>query len=381
VTQATNTTESYSYDPVGNRLSSLGVSPYSVNSSNQLTSTPTATYTYDNNGNTLTKVTSAGTTTYGWDHENRLTSVTLPGTGGSLAFKYDSLGHRVQKVFTQNSTSTTTNYLYDGNNAVADVDQNGNVLARYTTTLNTDEPLAELRSGTTSYYSQDGLGSVTSITTSAGAIGNTYRYDSFGNLSTSSGSIANRFQYTAREFDTETGLYYYRARYYDQNVGRFLSEDPLRFGPGDPNFYRYVRNNPIYFRDPTGRFAIPGTNWCGPNWTGVLKKEYNPDHASIYKTPTNDIDTVCMHHDICYFNCRNDNQCSPSGRAKCMTSCDQIFVGEMSLGQGRRWQGIKGDAIAAAIYWHQFVPDPGPNKTPAGGNPSGGGSSCGCGAK
>src|ERR1700735_560723 len=92
VTQANNTTESYSYDPVGNRLSSLGVSPYSINSSNELTSTPSATYTYDNNGNTLTKVTSAGTTTYGWDYENRLTSMTLPGTGGTLAFKYDALG-------------------------------------------------------------------------------------------------------------------------------------------------------------------------------------------------------------------------------------------------------------------------------------------------
>ena len=86
VTQATNTTESYSYDPVGNRLSSLGVSPYSVNSSNELTSTPSATYTYDNNGNTLTKVTSAGTMTNGWDYENRLTSVTLPGGGGTVSF-------------------------------------------------------------------------------------------------------------------------------------------------------------------------------------------------------------------------------------------------------------------------------------------------------
>jgi RHS repeat-associated protein len=251
VTQATNTTESYSYDPVGNRLSSLGVSPYSVNTSNELTSTPSATYTYDNNGNTLTKVTSAGTTTYGWDYENRLTSVTLPGTGGTLAFKFDGLGRRVQKVFTQNSTSTTTNYLYDGSNAVEDVDQNGNILARYIMTQNVDESLAELRSGTTSYYSQDGLGSVTSLTTSAGALGNTYRYDSFGNLTASSGSIANRYQYTAREFDSETGLYFYRARYYDPNAGRFLNEDTARFA-GGADFYVYVGNNAINFFDPLG---------------------------------------------------------------------------------------------------------------------------------
>ena len=251
VTQATNTTESYSYDPVGNRLSSLGVSPYSVNSSNELTAIPSATYTYDNNGNVLTKVTSAGVTTYGWDYENRLISVTLPGTGGTLAFKYDGLGRRVQKAFTQGSTTTTTNYLYDGSNSVEDIDQNGNVLARYTATQNIDEPLAELRSTTTSYYSQDGLGSVTSLTTAAGALGNTYRYDSFGNPTASSGSIANRFQYTARELDPETNLYYYRARYYDPTAGRFLSEDSIGFR-GGVNFYEYVKNNPVGLLDPTG---------------------------------------------------------------------------------------------------------------------------------
>jgi RHS repeat-associated protein len=256
VTQATTTTESYSYDPVGNRLSSLGVSPYNVNTSNEFTSTPSATYTYDNNGNTLTKVTSAATTNYGWDYDNRLTSVTLAGTGGTVAFKYDGLGHRVQKVFTQGSNTTTTIYLYDGTNAVEDVDQNGNVLARYTATQNIDEPLAELRSGTTTSYSQDGLGSVTSLTTSAGALGNTYRYDSFGNLTASSGSIANRFQYTAREFDSEIGLYFYRARYYDPTAGRFLSEDPIEF-EGGVNFYPYVLNSPVNWQDPRG--TNPGT--------------------------------------------------------------------------------------------------------------------------
>lgn len=256
MTQAANTTESYSYDPVGNRLSSLTVSPYDYNSSNELTSTPSATYTYDNNGNTLAKVTTVGTTTYSWDYENRLTSVVLPGTGGSLGFKYDALGHRVQKIFTQGSNTTTTNYLYDGSNSVADLDQNGNVLARYIPTRNVDELLAELRANTISYYSQDGVGSVTSLTTSTGALGGTYTYDSFGNLTASSGSITNRFEYTAREFDAETGLYFYRARYYDPQIGRFLGEDPIRPFVQRTR-YTYVRNNPVNRVDPSGRTDHP----------------------------------------------------------------------------------------------------------------------------
>ena len=97
VTQGTNTTESYTYDPVGNRLSSLGVSPYSNNISNELNSTPTTSYIYDYNGNTLTSVVTAGTTTYAWDFENRLSSATLPGSGGMVSFKYDPFGRRIYK--------------------------------------------------------------------------------------------------------------------------------------------------------------------------------------------------------------------------------------------------------------------------------------------
>jgi hypothetical protein len=86
------------------------------------------------------------------------------------------------------------------------------VVARYAQTQNVDEPLAMLRSGATSYYHADGLGSVTSLSNSAGALAQTYAYDSFGKQTSSSGSLTNPFQYTARESDTETGLYYYRAR-------------------------------------------------------------------------------------------------------------------------------------------------------------------------
>lgn len=243
------TTESYTYDLVGNRLSSLGVSPYSYNTSNELTSTPTVTYTYDNNGSTKTK---SDGTQYTWDYENRLTKVVLPGSGGTDNFKYDPFGRRIQKSFTQGSTTTTTNYLYDGANLIEEVDNNGNILARYTQlSRELDQPLAMLRSSATTFYEQDGLLSVTSLSGQSGTLANTYNYDSFGKLIASTGTITNPFQYTGREFDSETGIYEYRARYYDQNIGRFLSEDPISF-QGGVNFYRYAGNDVINATDPLG---------------------------------------------------------------------------------------------------------------------------------
>lgn len=253
VTQGNVTSESYSYDAVGNRLTSSGVAAYNYNPSNQLTSTSNATYLYDYNGNTLTKADTTGTTQYTWDFENRLTSVTLPDTGNGptvVTFKYDPFGRRIQK----SSPNGTTNYLYDGTNLLEEIDQSGNVLARYTQTTVIDEPLSMLRSGTTSYYQSDALGSSTSLSNAAGALANTYSYDAFGKLTASTGTLINPFQYTAREFDPETGTYYYRMRYYDQGTGRFLSEDPIRF-KGGSNFYDYVRNNPMDLVDSMGLFA------------------------------------------------------------------------------------------------------------------------------
>jgi RHS repeat-associated protein len=269
VTQATSTTESYTYDPVGNRLSSLGVSPYSVNTSNELNSTPTTSYIYDHNGNTTSKTDSTGTASYNWDFENRLISVTLPSTGGTVNFRYDPFGRRIQKAFSSAASPpavTTTNYAYDGGNVIEEVDSNGTILARYAQTQNIDEPLAMLRGGTTSYYQADGLGSISSLSNTTGALGQTYSFDSFGKQTASSGSITNPFQYTAREFDSETGLYFYRARYYDPNGGRFISEDPLKSAVR-LNRYKYVNNSPNILADPTGlqeQCTFNGTQQISP---------------------------------------------------------------------------------------------------------------------
>lgn len=170
----------------------------------------------------------------------------------SLAFGI--AGQEIHPVAT-----STTNYLYDGdtNNLIEEVDSGGNPLASYTEGGPIDEPLSELRSTMAMYYQRDGLDSVSSLSNSTAALANTYGYDSFGNLTNSTGTLRNPFQYTGREFDSETGIYFYRARYYDAAAGRFLSEDPLGVRD-DLDMYAYVRNNPASYSDPFGLYQTSG---------------------------------------------------------------------------------------------------------------------------
>jgi len=195
-------------------------------------------------------------------HTYDATRRAVPGTnGGTTTFRYDPFGRRIQK----SGPLGTTDYLYDGLRDIEEVDGSGNVLARYTQGKRIDEPLAELRSTTASYYEEDGLGSVTSLSNSSGALANTYTFDSFGKLTASTGTITNPFQYAGRESDQETGIYYNRARYLDQNVGRFVSQDPIRFR-GGTNFYAYTRNNPVLLTDAFGYQGCNAAQWAqSPN--------------------------------------------------------------------------------------------------------------------
>lgn len=250
-------TESYTYDSVGNRLSSLAGS-FTYNSSNELLASPSAIYTYDANGNMLTKTDTNGTTQYAWNYENQLTSVTPPGSGGATTFLYDPFGRRIQK----SSPQGTTNFAYDGANIVGEYDTAGALVAKYAQGAGIDEPLSMWRDRTMAYYSADGLGTVTSLEDAAGTVVAAYTYDSFGNLTSQEPQLINPFRYTGREWDQETNLYYYRARYYDPSIGRFISEDPIRLASGTTNFYAYVGNDPIDYVDPFGLSGDCGKPKC-----------------------------------------------------------------------------------------------------------------------
>lgn len=171
----------------------------------------------------------------------------MPGSGGTVTFRYDPFGRRIQKV----SSGGTIVFAYDGGTIAEELNAAGAVTTQYTQGQGIDEPLAASLGGTLAFYEADGLGSITSLTDGTGSAVGAYTRDAFGKALTTADTLGNRFRYTGREWDQETGLYYYRARYYDANLGRFLSEDPIKFA-GGKNFYKYVANNPINAIDPTG---------------------------------------------------------------------------------------------------------------------------------
>jgi RHS repeat-associated protein len=242
LSSATNPNENYSYDPVGNR------NPLSqtYDSGNRLLDDGTYTYTYDHDGNMTKKVKKVGreTTTYTYNSEDQLI-----GVNGTITYKYDALGRRIAK----NIAGAISRYVYDGEDIIQELDQNNQVIATYTHGPGIDEPISLEKSGQKYYYIQDGLGSVSALVDSDGNIVQSYRYNSFGEIINKTGTLEQPFTFTGREFDEETGNYYYRHRYYDPHSGRFLQQDPI----WDDNSYSYCWNDPINWFDPLGLTTWP----------------------------------------------------------------------------------------------------------------------------
>jgi len=248
----------YSYDAAGRRTSVGGsfartglpapLSSASYDAANQLTTWNGTSLTYDANGN----LTSDGTNSYTWDARNRLTAI----SGGTTAsFTYDALGRRTNKTV----NGVTTSYLYDGDNVVQELD-GGSPSANYLTGLWVDEVFARTDANGTLSFLSDALGSTLALADASGTLQTEYTYDPFGATTVTGAASTNAIQYTGREHD-ETGLYYYRARYYSPTLQRFLSEDSLGFAGGDLNLYAYVGNSPTNFADPSGHGKTDVAIW------------------------------------------------------------------------------------------------------------------------
>ncbi len=260
--------ETYTYDASGNRLSKetdTKLIEYTYDSDNRLLSDSTYTYTYDNNGNQMSKervVQSCDpldpfgicfdiieTISYTYDYENRLIAVNPPSEPNS-SYSYAADGTRLSVTV----GNLTTYYLYDRSNFIMELDVSGNVIASYVNGPGIDEPLRMDRGGYSSSYMSDHLGSVRALVGSDGSYAAQYGYDAFGGVAQETGSVQNPYRFTAREWDSDVGLYYYRARSYDPALGRFLQKDPAGMVDG-PNQYQYVGGNPVNWVDPNGTFS------------------------------------------------------------------------------------------------------------------------------
>jgi len=213
---------------------------FQSNNLNQYTTVGGKSFTYDANGNLL----SDGVNSYAYDAENRLVAAANRNT----SYTYDPFGRRSGRTV----DGVDTSYLHDGDRVLVEYDDAGQLRRRYVYGPWIDEPLYASDGSAEYFYHADGLGSVVALTDAFGDVLERYAYSPFGRVSEPS-SEGNPYLFTAREYEAHTGLYYYRARYYDPELGRFLQPDPIGYTAG-PNLYAYCRNNPTNLVDPTGEF-------------------------------------------------------------------------------------------------------------------------------
>ena len=186
-----------------------------------------------------------------------------------VEYTYDVFDRRIAKEVDPPgdgaAISEVERFVYDGEHIALTFDGDGNLTHRYFHGPVVDQVLAsENAQGGVLWALTDNQGTVRDVVDATGVVVNHVTYDSFGGVTgESDAGVDFRFGYTGREFDEETGLHYYRARYYDAAVGRFISQDPIGFEAGDGNLYRYVFNSPTNFNDYSGEAVIALTATVG----------------------------------------------------------------------------------------------------------------------
>ncbi|GEM_PF-5378279 len=237
---------------------------------------PATSYAYDYNGNLTQKVFGLTTETFTYDYENRLKTYTAPGQ--SASYTYNGQSQRISKTV----NGVTTSYYYDGPELV--LERTGANSIYYIHSNRIDELICDSRGYS---YHSDGLGSIANLTDNAGLNANNYNYKAFGSIRSQSGTVANAWRYTGRQYDAESGLYFYRNRYYDAGVGRFITRDPIGFA-GGINLYGYVGNNPVNWVDPWG-FEPGSKTW----W-----KEFIPDFDRARQIAKEELENHSGHNDL-----------------------------------------------------------------------------------
>jgi RHS repeat-associated protein len=246
---------SYTYDHNGNRLTKTAggtTSSYTYDAAGELTSDGTNTYTYDANGN----LTARGSDSFSYDAASRMTGATVGGTATSYA--YDGDGVRTAKTV---GAGTPITYLWDRESGLPLLVDDG--ASAY---LQANGPVEDIDgSGTASYHLGDALGSTRGLTDGSGAVTGTLDYDVFGATRSASGATS-ALAFTGQQSDAETGFTFLRSRYLDPSVGRFTTADSVQpNAPGTQgyNLYSYVANNPARWADPSGHLVAPAAGFAG----------------------------------------------------------------------------------------------------------------------
>ncbi|MBZ8181188.1 RHS repeat domain-containing protein [Oscillatoria salina] len=259
--------ESYTYDENGNRVNT----GYVTGENNQLRSDGIYNYEYDYEGNRIRRVEIATgeVTEYDWDYRNRLVAVVTKDVEANVTaeaeYTYDVFDHRLSKSVDADGdgagVAEVERFVYDGDHIALVFDGEGNQTERFLHGTEIDQVLVtENANGEVFWGLGDNQGTIRDVIDSEGTVVNHFTYESFGQVeSETNPNVDFRFGYTGRELDEETELYYYRARYYDAGVGRFISEDPIGFDGGDVNLYRYVNNSPLIYTDPSGLLVREAT--------------------------------------------------------------------------------------------------------------------------
>lgn len=245
---------SFTYDEMGNRTSDGG----QFDENNRLLENESHRFSYDANGNLITKFnkTTGQFTKYSWNERNQLVkfeqyadeSASL--ADSSTTYSYGPLGRRWSKV----KDNKIEYFSYSGMDRIATLDSRKQPIEHFDFGPGIDEPFVLEKDSTPYFYFTDYLGSVKAITDGSSVI-SSYDYSAYGQTEVSGDETLNPYRYTGRESEEED-LYYYRARYYDPDLGRFISSDPIGLG-GGVNTYTYGFGNPLSNKDPTGLVPIP----------------------------------------------------------------------------------------------------------------------------
>jgi len=247
--------ESYTYDAAGNRLTShRGASTYSYEeggAGNRLVEDATWSYEYDAAGNLVrrTDTTTGERDVYRYDYRDRLVGVerrnALDEVTSETVYTYDLADRRLRR----DRDGEITYWVWERDHPIIELDGDGDVTTRRLFGPRVDEVLADEHDGETRWFLTDPVGTVRDLVGDDGAVLDHYAYDSFGDLLAHSDTdVANSILFQGREFDAQTGLGYFRARYYSAQAGRFLAEDPI-----EPFDYTFANNGPLTFGDPSGR--------------------------------------------------------------------------------------------------------------------------------